>query len=407
MIIPSIDLMGGKAVQLVGGKRKVLERDDIDELAREFSLYGDLAVIDLDAAMGKGDNLDIIKKLCQMFDCRVGGGIRSIERANEILGAGAKKIIIGTNANKKFLSQLPRSRLIVALDTKQGYVVKEGWRKSTSMRPQELMRELERYCSEFLFTNVDREGLQEGCDLRIVETLAQTTKNKLTVAGGITTIPEIRALNALGVNIQLGMAIYTGKLSLAEAFITGIDFTKNNGLVPTIVQNTKKQILMLAYSNAESLRQSLASKQCTYFSRSRNQLWRKGATSANTQELQKVLTDCDGDTLLFTVVQKGSACHTARYSCFEDKQFSLEELYETLLDRLEKMPKESYTASLGRDPAKLREKIMEEAAEVVEYTDRENLVWEIADLTYAVMVLMAKNKIRPQKIWSELGRRRQ
>src|SRR3989338_7142605 len=123
MIIPSIDLMNGKAVQLKQGKEKVLERNDVLGLALEFRRYGELAVIDLDAAIGKGDNLNLIKKICKIADCRVGGGIRTIEKANEIMRAGAKKIIIGTKATPKFLKQLPKERVVVAIDTKDGFVV--------------------------------------------------------------------------------------------------------------------------------------------------------------------------------------------------------------------------------------------------------------------------------------------
>ena len=118
MIIPSIDLMNGKAVQLRQGKEKVLERENVLDLVIEFRKYGEIAVIDLDAAFGKGDNLDLIKKICKIADCRVGGGIRTLEKANEILQAGARKIIIGTKATPAFLKQLPKERIIVAIDAK-------------------------------------------------------------------------------------------------------------------------------------------------------------------------------------------------------------------------------------------------------------------------------------------------
>src|SRR3989344_3235717 len=142
MIIPSIDLMDGKAVQLRQGREKVLERKNVLELAKEFSKYGEIAVIDLDAALGKGDNLKLIKKICKIADCRVGGGIRTIEKANEILQAGAKKIIIGTKANPKFLGQLPKERVIAAIDSKEGYVVNKGWTAKTKKTPKELIKGL-------------------------------------------------------------------------------------------------------------------------------------------------------------------------------------------------------------------------------------------------------------------------
>lgn len=218
MIIPSIDLMDGKAVQLRQGKEKVLERENVLELAKEFSKYGEIAVIDLDAALGKGNNLDLIKKLCNKFACRVGGGIRTLEKAKEILNYGAKKVIIGTKATPEFLKQLPKEKTIAAIDTKDDYVVNEGWTKKTRKTPEEAIKELEDYCSEFLFTNVNKEGLMQGLDFEKVKKLKKLTKNKITVAGGITTIEDIKKLEKLGCNSQLGMALYTGKIDLEEAF---------------------------------------------------------------------------------------------------------------------------------------------------------------------------------------------
>lgn len=212
MIIPSIDLMNGKAVQLRQGKEKVLEREDVFELVKEFSKY-EIAVIDLDAALQKGDNLELIKKICKTAKCRVGGGIRTIEKANEILKF-AKKIIIGTKATPEFLKQLPKEKLIVAIDTKDGFVVNKGWTESTNKTPGKMIKELEKYCSEFLFTNVNKEGMMQGVDFEIVKRIRDLTTNKITVAGGITTIEDIKHLERLSCNSQIGMALYTGKIKL-------------------------------------------------------------------------------------------------------------------------------------------------------------------------------------------------
>jgi len=152
MIIPSIDLMDGKAVQLRQGKEKVLEKKNVLELAKDFRKYGEIAVIDLDAAFGKGDNLKLIKRICRVAECRVGGGIRTAEKAGEILRAGAKKIIIGTKASPEFLSNLPREKIIVALDSKNGKVVNEGWTKKTEKTPLELSLSLTalNFCTQTL-----------------------------------------------------------------------------------------------------------------------------------------------------------------------------------------------------------------------------------------------------------------
>jgi phosphoribosylformimino-5-aminoimidazole carboxamide ribotide isomerase len=404
MIIPSIDLMSGKAVQLVGGKEKALEseRDPLD-LVREFNRYGEVAVIDLDAALGRGSNAELIKRMCAVAECRVGGGIRTVEQANAFLRAGAKRIIIGTNATPEFLGQLPREKIIAAIDTKGRSVVTEGWTKATESTPQEKIRELEPCCAGFLFTNVDREGRMQGMDMGIVRELRAATKRNLTIAGGITTIEDIRGIEKLGCDSQIGMAMYTGKLEIADAFVALLDFGKNRGTIPTIVQEESGQVLMLAFSTPESVRAALTTGKGTYYSRSRKKIWTKGEEeSGNTQELVKARYDCDRDALLFTVRQKNVACHMGSYSCFGEREFGIDELYATILSRKENPVPGSYTASLLSDEKLLKEKIMEEAQEIVEHTDRENLVWEVADLSYFVLVMMAREGITPKEVRAEL-----
>ncbi|MDD9953237.1 MAG: bifunctional phosphoribosyl-AMP cyclohydrolase/phosphoribosyl-ATP diphosphatase HisIE [Candidatus Woesearchaeota archaeon] len=403
MIIPSIDIMNGKAVQLVQGKEKALESaKDPLALAKEFNRYGEVAVIDLDAALGKGENSTLIKELCRVADCRVGGGIRTVERANDYLAAGAKKIILGTKATQEFLQRLPKERVIVAIDTKDGVVVTEGWRKSTKKTPQEQIDTLSPYCSGFLYTNVNREGCMQGVDFEKIKEL--NVKSSLTVAGGITTTEDIQKITGLGYDAQVGMALYTGKLNLATVFCSLIDFDKCDGLVPTIVQD--KQVLMLAYSTRESLEKALTEGTGTYFSRSRNEIWTKGLTSGNRQELVKARYDCDRDTVLFTVQQKNGACHTGGYSCFGEQEFTIDVLYDVIAQRIANAKQSSFTAKLAADEQKIMKKISEETQEVVTYTDKANLVWELADLTYFMYVLMAKNNITPLDVKNELWKRR-
>lgn len=406
MIVPSIDIMNGKAVQLVQGRRKVLERSDVLELARKFGRYGEIAVIDLDAALGKGSNLELIKEICKLADCRVGGGIRTTERAEEVLRAGAKKIIIGTKATPDFLSKLPKDRIIVAVDAKDEYVMNRGWRKQTEKKPQELVTELEDYCSSFLFTDIGIEGSMKGCDFEKIEKLGKLTDKKITAAGGISSVGEIKRLDDLGFDSQLGMSIYTGKINLTEAFLSILDFERNDGMIPTIVQEANRQVLMIAFSTPESLKRSLETGKATYYSRSRKKLWTKGDTSGNSQELLRVKYDCDRDALLFTVRQKGVACHMNRYSCFGDKEFSLDQLYDVLSDRILNPKNGSYTSKISKKEEIIMAKIKEECGEIIDYNGKDNLIREIADLTYFVMLLMAKKGIMPSDVMNELWRRR-
>jgi phosphoribosyl-ATP pyrophosphohydrolase len=399
--------MDGKAVQLKQGKEKVLERTDVFELAEYFGRFGEIAVIDLDAAMGKGDNTELIKKLCKIAECRVGGGIRTVEKAKELLAKGAKKIIIGTAANEEFLAQLPKDRVIVAIDSKYGKVTTEGWTKEVDFTPADFVKRFDDLCSGYLYTIVEKEGMMGGTDIEAIKNIRSLTKNNLTAAGGISTIEEIKELDAIKADCQLGMGIYTGKINLLDAFVSLLDFEKGNNLIPAIVQDVEtKQVLMMAYCNKEAVKNSLESGKATYFSRSRNKLWVKGETSGNTQKVITVKYDCDKDTLLYKVKQTGHACHEGRYSCFEDKEFSINELYNVLLDRLENLPEKSFTTKLFQDEFLLKRKIMEEAFEVVNFEQGDGLEWEAADLAYFVTAFMVKHNISIQDILNNLASRR-
>lgn len=225
MIIPCIDLQGGKAVQLVRGRKRALAVDDVLGLLDRFQGYPILHVIDLDAAMRKGSNAAWIKRLCAGADCkiRVGGGIRTAAHAGRILSWGAEKVIIGSAAfhdeqvNRKLLSDLRkrvgRKRIIIALDTEGGRIVVRGWRERLKLRPEEVIPALEPFCSGFLSTFVDNEGSMKGTDLSWFRKLRRVTKLPITAAGGIRSMREVKALETVGMDAAVGMAIYTGKLA--------------------------------------------------------------------------------------------------------------------------------------------------------------------------------------------------
>ena len=407
MIIPSIDIMDGKAVQLKQGKEKVLEREDIFELAKYFSRFGELAVIDLDAAMGKGDNEELIKKICRIAPCRVGGGIRDVEKAKRIIANGAKKIIIGTAASEELLSQLPKDKILVAIDSNKGKVVTEGWTKDTGITPEDYVKRFDDLCHGYLYTIVEKEGMMGGTDLEAIKKIRKLTKKELVAAGGISSIDEIKELEKNNISSQLGMCIYTNAVKLEDAFCAMLDFEKQNNLIPTIVQDAKsKQVLMLAYSNKDAVMKTLKDGLATYFSRSRNELWTKGLTSGNTQELVSARYDCDRDTLLYKVNQKGVASHLGRYSCFEDKDFDIHDLVEVLEQRKRDLPEKSFTTKLFKNDFYLKRKIMEEAFEVVNFEEGDGLEWEAADLAYFVLTFMVKNNISVEDVLSNLASRR-
>jgi len=223
MIIPCIDLMDGKAVQLVRGRKKALEAGAL-EMVRKFKGFPIIHVIDLDAALGQGNNDRIVAKICGKMACRVGGGVRNVERVKEVAALGARQIIIGTAAftkdgiDRKFLAAARRAvgkkRLMVALDTSRSKIVVRGWRSRTGLRAEDVMPELEPFCSGFLCTYVDKEGMMQGTNLRWFRRLREATRLPITAAGGITTAEEVQALEELGMDAAVGMAIYTGKMPL-------------------------------------------------------------------------------------------------------------------------------------------------------------------------------------------------
>jgi phosphoribosylformimino-5-aminoimidazole carboxamide ribotide isomerase len=226
MIIPCIDLMDGKVVQLVQGREKALEGDSPDEMLRKFSAFPQIQVIDLDAAMGRGVNDDLVEMLASKAVIRAGGGVRTVERAQTLLRQGAYRIIVGTSAfnaegpNHTFLKSLRdavgRDRVVLALDTKAGRIVIKGWQEATRFTAEEVIGQLEPYCSGFLCTYVDKEGMMQGTDLDWFRRLRAATNMEITAAGGITTLDDIRALTGMNIHCALGMAIYTGRLDLAE-----------------------------------------------------------------------------------------------------------------------------------------------------------------------------------------------
>jgi phosphoribosylformimino-5-aminoimidazole carboxamide ribotide isomerase len=222
MLIPSIDLMGGKIVQLVQGDRKALEFDNFDYWIERFLPYPVVQLIDLDAAMGKGSNEPLVEQVCARLPCQVGGGIRSVEAVQRIFRAGAKKAIVGSallkdgavnlDAARQFAHAAAPERLIFAVDSRGGKVSIHGWKKETSLTPEQMMRETETCCGGFLYTHIDTEGLMKGIPLDVVRRLRAVTKRKLIVAGGIRNMQEVDELDRLGVDAVVGMALYTGAL---------------------------------------------------------------------------------------------------------------------------------------------------------------------------------------------------
>lgn len=405
MIIPSIDIQNGEAVQLVGGRELELRAGDPLEIAERWSLAGDLAVIDLDAAMGKGDNREVIRELVRRHRCRVGGGIRSLESALDWLDRGAEKIIIGTAATPELLSQLPAQRIMVALDAVDGEVVVEGWRQTTGRRQEEVLVELRDLAGSFLVTFVEREGRLNGTDMDSAQRLIELAgSSRVTIAGGVSTAAEVADLDRMGADAQVGMALYNGELDLAEAMAAPMSSDRPDGLWPTVICDPAGTALGLAYSSLDSLRRAVAQRRGVYQSRSRG-LWAKGETSGNTQQLLKVDLDCDRDTLRFTVRQRGEGfCHRQTATCWGGAA-GLVDLERRLAEIVLDSPPGSYTSKLLNDHGLLAEKLKEEAIELAEAEGSDDVTWEAADLIYFALVAMLRGGATLEGVARELDRR--
>ena len=433
MIVPSIDLMDGQAVQLVQGRRKVLEAGDPRPIAERFGRVGEVAVVDLDAALGRGSNTAVIEELCRLAPCRVGGGIRDRDAALRWLDRGAAKVVLGTAAVPEVLEALPRDRVVAALDAWEGEVVVKGWTERTGRTVLDGMRDLRGLAGGFLVTFVEGEGKEKGFPRDRIGALAEAAgPARLTVAGGITAPEEIAWLDAAGADAQVGMALYRGTLGLAEAFTAPLRSERPDGLWPTVVADDRGAALGLVWSSLESVRTAIEEGRGVYHSRSRG-LWRKGASSGATQELLRIEPDCDRDALRFTVSQRGAGfCHRGEWTCFGPAE-GLRKLERTVKSRRANAVQGSLTGRLLADPEFLGGKLVEEAGELGDAVARlgeamgerdaasvppgdgiaewdaapcrQRIVEEAADVMYFLTVALEHAGVRLADVERELDRR--
>ena len=427
MVISSIDLKNGHVVQLKNGKELVLQRDDADSLIRQFNLYGEVAIIDLDAALGNVDakgktaNTQILQKLLHQGNVRTGGGIRTVKRARELISLGAEKVIIGSAAwnpnptesgsvlNEAFLNELTaaigKDRIIISVDSINGKIAVKGWTETVDIPLVEGAKQAEKYCSELLFTCVEKEGCMQGTNMEYVKQLREAVSCRVVVAGGVSSVEEIAELEKLHCDVQLGMALYTNKVSLKDAFIACLNFEKSP-LIPVIAQSMNGEVLMQGYANAQAFEKTFECGKLSFFSRERQTLWTKGETSGNFLEVIKLRVDCDRDSVLATVIPTGPSCHTGSWTCFgsdPQEKSSMGRLYNIIADRFANPKPGSYTATL--DAKRVREKVEEEAEELCEADTKDEVIWEAADLIYFVNVLLYKEGVTWQDVYDELDRR--
>jgi len=406
VIVPSVDIRGGSAVQLIGGAEQAIDAGDPRPIAERFGRVGEVAVIDLDAALGIGNNSDLIREIVRRVPCRVGGGIRDAKSAIEWLDTGARKVILGTAARPEVLRDLPRDRVIAALDAREGEVVTEGWTKRTGRRVEDRIEELREYVGGFLVTFVEIEGRMTGLPADRIETLAKlASPAKLTIAGGVRAPDDIAIADRFGADAQVGMALYSGAFDLAQGFTACLTSDRPDGLWPTVVCDEGGRSLGLVYSNLASLRKAIELSRGVYYSRSRGGIWIKGEHSGQTQELVRIETDCDRDCLRFVVRQAGSGfCHTGEATCF-GALAGLAQTDRTIAARLDGSTPGSYTARLVQEEGLLRSKLLEEADELARAATPEEAAHEAADLVYFALVAARSRGASLESIERELEKR--
>jgi phosphoribosyl-ATP pyrophosphohydrolase/phosphoribosyl-AMP cyclohydrolase len=385
MIIPSVDIQNGQAVQLVGGKEKKIDAGDPMAKLQEFSLAGEVAVIDLDAAMRKGSNKAVIEKMVQAAPCRVGGGIRDVETAIDWLDRGAAKIILGTKAEPEILKHLPKERVIAALDAENGEIVVEGWQEKTGRKVIDRMHELRDYVGGFLVTFVELEGRMKGTNLEAVKELKNAAGNcELTIAGGVTTAKEIYELDQLGADAQVGMAIYSGNLGLAECIASPVGLAE----FPCIIQDEFGQTICFIYSNLKSIEATLKSKKVIDLN---------GDLSAKlgTHELIRITPDFDRKCFFFNVRT------TAKPFAFN----GLRALDKIINERKNNSPVGSYTERLFKDQSLLSNKLIEEANELIQAKNAKEANFETADLFYFALTALHAKGGNLLEVEKELNRR--
>jgi phosphoribosyl-ATP pyrophosphohydrolase len=328
-----------------------------------------------------------------------------VDTAREWLDAGAAKVILGTAARAEILSQLPRERVMAALDAMDGEVVVEGWQTRTGTGILERMAEIRDYVGGFLVTFVEREGRLGGTSMDQVEALVKTAGSaRVTVAGGVTIVGDIAYLDHLGADAQVGMALYTGRMDLGDAIAAPMVSDRPDGLWPTVIVDEQGVALGLSWSDGESVREAVRQGRGVYHSRRRG-LWVKGETSGDHQDLLAVDLDCDRDALRFTVRQHGEGfCHEGTRTCWGPDR-GLGRLVRMLEERLRDAPEGSYTKRLFSDPDLLRAKLVEEAGELADAGTPGDVAWEAADVIYFALVAMVRGGASLADIEAELDRR--
>ena len=377
MIISTINLKNGDLVRIDSNNSETIQNTNISEFVRYLRLFGEIFV--------KTDNSpkseEVLKQICKLSDCNVLiNSNPTLEEAKKIISYGAQKIVLKAGSQENILSLLPKNRAAVYIET-------------------DIETNLKRYNN---YTNLFFIKLTNKENISLEEIRTYTAKN-IAIESKFD-ISDISHFEKENISVIIDCEYYENKEKMTEAFCQCLDFEKRYGYLPTIVQDYEtKQVLMLAYSNLDSLKQALNTQKGTYFSRSRKKIWVKGETSGNVQGLVKARYNCDKDALLFFVRQTGNACRHGKYSCFSEKDIEINSLYNDILNKKRLLPDKALTTKLFEDEFVLKKKLMEKAFDLINYEKNSSLETEAAQLTYLLLTFMAAHNITPKDVLNKLS----
>lgn len=377
MIISTINLKNGDLVRIDSNNSETIQNTNISEFVRYLRLFGEIFV--------KTDNSpkseEVLKQICKLSDCNVLiNSNPTLEEAKKIISYGAQKIVLKAGTQDNILALLPKNKAAVYIET-------------------DMETNLKRYNN---YTNLFFVKLANKENTSLEEIRTYTAKN-IAIESKFD-IPDISRFEKENISVIIDCEYYENKEKMTETFCKCLDFEKRYGYLPTIVQDYEtKQVLMLAYSNLDSLKQALNTQKGTYFSRSRKKIWVKGETSGNVQGLVKARYNCDKDALLFFVRQTGNACRHGKYSCFSEKDIEINSLYNDILNKKRLLPDKALTTKLFEDEYVLKKKLMEKAFDLINYEKNSSLETEAAQLTYLLLTFMAAHNITPKDVLNKLS----
>ncbi len=398
MFYPMVELSAGRAVLWDGGAF-VEEASDPVALVARLQRTGDVLVLDRDAAQGKARNRELLMALCRRFDCVVGGGVRSGQDLDQLLRAGALRVLVGPGLAEEDVTAFPRQRLVLAVDRRPEPLRIEEW---AATEDREFGAELGRiYSAVLLASQVSK--VEPLYDLK--------TRTNLPVwaLGTAASAQDVQDLDRQGVLCVLDGA-FRRHVDAVELFADLLDFEGTGGLVPTILQDTASQVLGLYYSNRQAVAQSLREGTVKVWSMARGVVADRETVDGQPIRLVKALPDCRRRALLYRVQAPGPTCHTGSYSCFGERELSLETLEEVILSRRNKRDGQSYTQKVLASSEGVAAQLLEQARQLVAAQDRNQIIWEAADLLYFMLVHLARQGVRLGDVLREIrgraGRRR-